>query len=78
MFGMGAKPTEKQAADGSVVWAPNFSALPAGFANWQQIMEDLAAVGYDGWIAFEDFSESGTTLKTKCADNLAYLKNYEK
>ena len=77
LFGSGPKPTEKQIADGTVVWAPHFSAMATGFANWQQIMEDLAAVGYDGWIAFEDFSETGMTLKEKCAANLAYLKNYE-
>jgi sugar phosphate isomerase/epimerase len=76
-LGMGPKPTDKQLADGTTVWAPNFTTMWGGFANWQQIMEDLAAVGYDGWIAFEDFSETGLTLKEKCAANLAYLRNYE-
>jgi sugar phosphate isomerase/epimerase len=77
MFATGAKPTEKQAADGTVLWQPHFSGMRTGFANWQQIMEDLKAVGYDGWIAFEDFSEDEGDVETKCARNLAYLKNYE-
>jgi sugar phosphate isomerase/epimerase len=46
-----------EAADGTVLRQPHFSGMHSGFANWQQIMEDLKAVGYDGWIAFEDFSE---------------------
>ncbi len=71
------EPSEKQAADGTVLWHAHFSEMSTGIANWQQIMADLKAVGYDGWIAFEDFSQSNGDTRDKCVQNLAYLKNYE-
>ena len=55
-------PSDAQAADGTVLWTPHFSTLHEGFANWQQIMDDLAAGGYNGWIAFEDFPQADMDL----------------
>jgi sugar phosphate isomerase/epimerase len=62
--------------DGTVLWMPYFGPLRKGFANWPQIMADLKAVGYDGWIAFEDM-QGEESAWDRCAHNLAYLKSYE-
>lgn len=43
-------------------WSP----LERGFVRWQQVMEDLTAVGYDGYCGVEDFSgihSSGDMLR---------------
>ena len=74
---MAPSPSETQKNDGTTLWSPTFSGLPQGFANWQQIMDDLTAVGYDGWIAFEDFSQPEADLDEVCTRNLAYIKGYE-
>jgi sugar phosphate isomerase/epimerase len=63
--------------DGTLLWRPHYAALRAGYANWQEIMGDLAEIGYDGWIAFEDFTDDEGATWEKCARNLAYLKSYE-
>jgi sugar phosphate isomerase/epimerase len=63
-------------ADGTVAWQCSHYAMRRGIANWHQIMDDLKAVGYDGWICFEDFSGDEPTWE-KCRSNLAYLKALE-
>ena len=63
--------------DGTLLWRPHYASLRTGYANWQEIMADLKAVGYDGWITFEDFTDDEGTTWEKCARNLAYLKKYE-
>lgn len=72
------QPTDEQRKDGTTLWAPHFSTIRGGHANWQQIMEDLDAVGYNGWIVFEDFSGHDGDVEELCAQNLAYLKGYER
>jgi len=62
--------------DGSVLWRCNHAPLRKGVANWHEIMADLKAVGYDGWLSFEDFSTEEPT-REKCRNNLAYLKALE-
>lgn len=62
--------------DGTLVWHCNHAPVRKGIANWHEIMADLKAVGYDGWLSFEDFSSDEPTWE-KCRNNLAYLKALE-
>jgi len=62
--------------DGTLLWQCNHAPVRKGVANWHEIMADLKAVGYDGWLSFEDFSSEESTWE-KCCNNLAYLKALE-
>jgi len=62
--------------DGTIIWRCNHAPVRKGVANWHEIMADLKAVGYDGWLSFEDFSSEEPTWE-KCRSNLAYLKALE-
>jgi sugar phosphate isomerase/epimerase len=56
------------------VWTPCWSPLEDGVVDFKQLLLALKAVGYDGWLVFEDFSQarpSGEVLK----HNLAFIKN---
>ncbi len=56
-------------------WSPgHHSALDEGIINWKKVTDDLKAVGYDGYISFEDFS-SGRTTEEKVAFNIEYMKS---
>ena len=59
--------------DGTILWRCNQAPLRKGVGNWHEIMADLKAVGYDGWLSFEDFSTEESTWD-KCRSNLAHLK----
>lgn len=49
------KPGEKQ-ADGTVAWSCGWSPIREGIVSWKQVIDDLKAVGYDGYLGVEDFS----------------------
>jgi len=56
-------------------WSPSHhSALDEGIVNWKKVIADLQAVGYDGYISFEDFSSVRETQE-KVAFNIEYLKS---
>ncbi len=59
--------------DGTVVWRCQAAPLREGIVNWREVLADLRAVGYDGWLSFEDFSTASPT-EQKIAENLAYIK----
>jgi len=60
--------------DGTVVWRCQAAPLREGIVNWREVLADLQAVGYDGWLSFEDFSAVPT--EQKIAENLrACLKS---
>jgi len=63
--------------DGTIIWRCNHAPVRKGIANWHEIMADLKAVGYNGWLSFEDFSSEEPTWE-KCRSNLAYLKAIER
>jgi sugar phosphate isomerase/epimerase len=48
--------TEGAAGDGSVRWSAGWSGLHKGVVDWAQVITDLKAVGYRGYIGIEDFS----------------------
>lgn len=64
---VGRRPT------GEPEWKASAAALDQGVIDMHQLMTDLRAVGYDGWLSQEDFSETGTT-REKLARNIAYLR----
>jgi sugar phosphate isomerase/epimerase len=43
--------------DGSVRWVCDWNGLKEGMVPWRQVIEDLLAVGYDGYLGIEDFSK---------------------
>jgi sugar phosphate isomerase/epimerase len=72
-------PGEADAEDGTVPWQTLPSPMHQGCANWLQVMRDLKAVSYQGWISFEDFSDvDDESTREKCARNLAYLQELER
>ncbi len=60
--------------DGSIEWCASFAPITQGVADVRKLMDALRAVGYDGWLAFEDFSTT-VPLKQRIRDNLAYIKS---
>ncbi|TMV52970.1 sugar phosphate isomerase/epimerase [Paenibacillus mesophilus] len=65
-------PNRKSATDPA--WRTVSAPMQEGFANWPQVIADLKSVGYDGWLSFEDFSQSAPT-DDLLADNIAYIKS---
>lgn len=51
--------------NGNVLWSSRWAPMRAGVVNWKQVIDDLKAVGYDGYLGVEDFSgqyDSSTML----------------
>jgi sugar phosphate isomerase/epimerase len=44
------------AEDGAARWAGGWSPIKQGIVPWKQVIEDLRAVRYDGYLGVEDFS----------------------
>ncbi|MFF2091769.1 sugar phosphate isomerase/epimerase family protein [Paenibacillus sp. NPDC058174] len=42
--------------DGSVRWKSEWIGLKNGVVPWKQVIDDLKAIGYDGYLGVEDFS----------------------
>jgi hypothetical protein len=55
--------------DGTIMWRCQAAPLREGIVNWREVLADLRAVGYDGWLSFEDFSTALPT-EQKIAENL--------
>ena len=49
--------------DGTVRWAAAFAPLDEGSVDVRDLLRALRAVGYDGWISFEDFSTDRPLLE---------------
>ena len=56
---------------GAIQWQAQAAPMDVGMADWGQIIDDLKAVGYDGFISFEDFSQLPT--EAKLARNAEYF-----
>lgn len=63
--------------DGTVRWESAFCPFEAGIADFRTVMRALQAVGYDGWITFEDFSTE-RSVEENLERNLAYVKAIER
>lgn len=60
-------------ADGSTEWRAEWSPLTQGQVDIAALFRALGAVGYDGWVSFEDFSTE-QPLSDRLRNNLAYVK----
>ncbi len=58
---------------GAAKWSYVSAPLKKGQANLKKFFEAMAAVGYDGTVSIEDFSNESPT-EEKLRDNLAYMK----
>lgn len=56
------------------LWRASWSPITAGAVHWPNVIAALRAVGYDGWLSFEDFSASADS-ETLLRDNLAYIRS---
>jgi sugar phosphate isomerase/epimerase len=59
---------------GGGVWTPCWSPLEDGVVDFRQLLSALKAVGYDGWLVFEDFSQVRPSREA-LGHNLAFIKN---
>ena len=59
-------------SDGTQEWKRTWAPLKEGIADWRQILADLAAVGYEGYLSSENFSEE--PLEEKLAGDARYLR----
>lgn len=62
----------KYQPDGGVEWKADWAPVSKGVANVRSLLEALDAVGYDKWIAFEDFS-TDRPLDERLKTNLEYV-----
>ncbi|AEI45812.1 sugar phosphate isomerase/epimerase family protein [Paenibacillus mucilaginosus] len=51
----GWKP-ESRRENGKREWSSYWEPVSGGIVDWKQVLADLAAVGYDGYLGLEDFS----------------------
>jgi sugar phosphate isomerase/epimerase len=51
----GWKP-ESRRENGTREWSSYWEPVSGGIVDWKQVLADLAAVGYDGYLGLEDFS----------------------
>jgi sugar phosphate isomerase/epimerase len=65
-----------QRADGSTEWRAEAAPLSEGIVNLAALFRALRAVGYDGWVSFEDFSTEQALIERLRA-NLAYVRQIE-
>lgn len=45
----------------SIEWGCGWQPIANGQVPWKQVLRDLKAVGYDGWLGLEDFSQTFNT-----------------
>ena len=67
---------DKYQDDGSLAWVCGWTGMHRGIANMTDLMRALRAIGYDDWIAFEDFS-TDRPLDDRLRENLQYMKNVQ-
>ena len=60
-------------ADGSTEWRCSWAPVSGGIVDMSALLRALRAVGYDGWVSFEDFS-TVQPLPERLRDNLAFVK----
>jgi sugar phosphate isomerase/epimerase len=61
----------------TVEWMSDWATIPKGIIDFRALYTALHQVGYDGWIALEDFSTENS-LEDRLKNNLLYLSTIEK
>ena len=64
---------EKKNERGVSFWRPTWAQLKEGVVDWKQVISDLKAVGYKGYLSLEDFSDIPTEKKLN--EDIEYLKS---
>jgi sugar phosphate isomerase/epimerase len=61
----------------TIEWSCDWATIPKGIIDFRDLFTALVQVGYDGWIALEDFS-TDNKLDDRLKNNLLYLSTIEK
>ena len=64
-------------ADGSTEWKAAAAPMHKGIVNVAALFEAMAAVDYDGWVSFEDFSLE-VPLAQRTRENLIFARQFAK
>lgn len=64
---------EKKETDGKEKFAPTWAPFADGYADFERCFQALKAVGYDGYVVFEDFSSEDSS-EGKLKHDIAYIK----
>jgi sugar phosphate isomerase/epimerase len=64
----------KKEVDGQEKYVPDWAPFADGYADFKSCFQALKAVGYDGYITFEDFSFTESS-EEKLKNNIQYIKN---
>ena len=60
--------------DGSTIWEGEWTAIRHGIVPWKQVIADLKAVGYGGYLSLEDFSGTYRTPEL-LSDFVSYMND---
>jgi sugar phosphate isomerase/epimerase len=60
---------------GGGVWQSGWSPLEDGVVNWAELLAALRAVGYEGWLGLEDFSQKRPSREA-LSHNIQFLRQY--
>lgn len=72
-------PNGQKGFDEQIIWETNWATLRDGQADIDWLFRALVAIGYDGWVTLEDFTELNTPRDRRTADALAFLHgSYER
>jgi sugar phosphate isomerase/epimerase len=59
---------------GGGVWTPRWAPLEDGAVDFYQLIVALQAVGYDGWLSIEDFSQARPSCEA-VAHNARFVRD---
>jgi sugar phosphate isomerase/epimerase len=62
-----------KAEDGTLIWQSEWAGLKDGMVPWRQVIADLIAVGYDGYLGIEDFSKQFADSETMLNHFVDYI-----
>lgn len=59
---------------GTMTWCTSWCGIAEGVVDWKQVLHDLKAVGYEGYLSMEDFSE-GRSSRAVLKQNAEYIRS---
>ncbi|PTM57966.1 sugar phosphate isomerase/epimerase family protein [Desmospora activa] len=66
--------SDSRRKDGTLTWSVSWSPLMDGIVDWKRVLDDLKAVGYNGYLSMEDFSE-GRPSRQVLKQNAEYIRS---